>query len=99
MMTVTQIGIALRALCSFRFAVKIDLNNNWYVEAPISIRQGQGLSSPTQHRPTMEDALLEYWKRITNLKPDELLEVTHFGTEDRNWTGRWNGFMWEEVTS
>ena len=92
-MSTTQKFQALNALDETIGIFWSDCTNKWYISANIYIADGAGLLSPTEHALSIEDAIENYWERVTDLEPGCYLAREH----PRRYF-RWNGFMWQQFT-
>lgn len=93
MLTTKQIAIALQALAEI--SLRLDDKGVWFVSQKVERSDGMMCTSLKGCGDTLEDALLNHWHLVTNIAPDCHLVVKKPGRNEY-WSGRWNGFMWEE---
>jgi hypothetical protein len=90
-----QMAQALLSLSGWdAFSLKLREDGTWYVRTGIHVRDGGCLSSPTVSSTTPVQAIIEYWKEVTSIKPEQYLVVNAGG---KRRSVRWNGFMWADA--
>ncbi len=91
-MTFQEMAAALEALSEI--SVRIRKPGDWYVSQNVDIKKGSMLVGDYGNGTTPEIAIIDHWRALTDLPPDEYLVVR--GPE--RIAVRWNGFMWQRVT-
>ena len=90
-----QIMLILKALdpgASVKFS---EWTGQWYVEASIEVGDGSVLTGGTEHRDSPDDAVRDYFARLTAISLDEYVATRYCG-QRREW--RWNGAAFAEIT-
>lgn len=67
----------------------------WYVKQRVEIKKGGVLKSVSGNGETVEEAIEDHWRQVTELEPGEYI-VINPGGEDRQ-AVKWNGFMWKRI--
>ena len=67
----------------------------WYIVQYVEIKKGCILSAVCGNGNTLEEAIEDHWKQLTEIQPEEYI-VTNAGNRARK-AVLWNGFMWERI--
>lgn len=94
-LTANQKFLAMKALGDA--SIKMDVYGKWYVSIfAVEVKHGAMLSGlPVPHTETMQDAVEQSWKGLTELSGDRYIVINAMGATRR--AVRWNGFMWEQL--
>lgn len=68
---------------------------DWYVYNNIAIKSRGCFESRYGEGVNPEQAVLDYWNKLTILKPGEYVVIG--GTSEKREAFEWNGFMWARV--
>lgn len=93
-MNYEQMLHALKALGET--SLKMREPGNWYLsQSGVEVSSGCMLESRYGNGKTPEEAVVDHWKRLTELGPREVI-VLNATDYARRKAVVWNGFMWEE---
>ena len=68
---------------------------DWYVRQGVEVSQGNLLVGEYGNGKTPEEAVMNHWDLLSNLKPEEYLVVHAMGPNRQ--AVKWNGYMWQSV--
>ena len=68
----------------------------WYIDQHVEVKSGCILHTVSGNGNTIEEAIEDHWKQLTNIKEHEYIVVKAYSPSERK-AVRWNKYIWAPV--